>query len=146
MLVDHKIQYFRLFVQVELSNFRSLDCSEERVKQTKCMWRALWLYVLCLYKYLYTYLYLQRLLKKKKNMKSKTNFVKNKRINMSWSCEKWKLPCRVKQRWQSIVAVCNELVIEITGYSSTTRWSLRRTLTREYHRSDKEQWYITLPR
>ena len=34
----------------------------------------------------------------KKNMKSKTNFVKNKRINMSWSCEKWKLPCRVKQR------------------------------------------------
>lgn len=138
------IQYFRLFVQIGLSNFRSLDCSRDRVKQTKCMWKVLWLYVLCLYKYC-TYLCLQRLLKKK-NMRSETNFIKNKRINMSWSCEKWELSRRVKQRWKSIVAVCNELVIEITGYSSTTRWSLRRTLTRKYHGSDKEQWYVTLSR
>lgn len=140
MLVNHKVS--KLFVQIGLSNFRSLDCSGERVKQTKCMWKVH--IQICLYKYC-TYLHLQRLLKKK-NMKSETNFIKNKRINMSWSCEKWELPCRVKQRWKSIVAVCNELVIEITGYSSTTRWSLRRTLTREYHRSDKEQWYVTLPR
>lgn len=35
---------------------------------------------------------------KKKNMRSETNFIKNKRINMSWSCEKWELSRRVKQR------------------------------------------------